>query len=77
MTLRITPPALTASGILMIESATGIVKTIVGPIIVPSISPEKFPIESLAASFIASGYPPMSQASSVVANIEASEPTMP
>ncbi len=58
------------------ESATGIVNTMVGPIIVPRISPAKLPTDSFDASFMASGYPPMSHASKVVANMDASAPTI-
>ena len=59
----------------MIPRATGIEKTMVGPIIPPRMIPANRPICGLAAICIASGYPPMSQAKSVVANIEGSAPT--
>ena len=60
----------------IIPSATGIVNTRVGPIIAPSISPANFPASGESASSIASGYPPISFANNVVANIAGSAPSI-
>ncbi len=50
------------------------VNTIVGPIIAPKIIPENSPASAVFASSKAKGYPPMSKANKVVANIEGSAP---
>ena len=58
----------------MIPRATGIEKTIVGPIIAPRMIPAYRPTSGLRASSLASGYPPMSLANNVVANMAGSAP---
>ena len=72
---RIPAPRYGLSSFLIMDNATGMVNTRVGPIMVPRINPEKLPKASVSASSIANGYPPISQARSVVANIDASAPS--
>ena len=59
----------------IIPKATGIVKTTVAPIIEPNINPANFPTIGSCARLIARGYPPMSFANNVVANIAGSAPS--
>ena len=60
----------------MIPKATGIVNTIVGPIMAPKIVPAKRPACGSTAICCAKAKPPISFAKIVVANIDGSAPSI-